>query len=721
MAGHVVKVSITADTRKAQRAFQQFAKESGLERIASVAQQAGKAAALAVGLIGASAIAAAPKLVQLGADLEQSIGGVDAVFKESASQIHQWANSAATAVGLAANDYNELAVLIGAQLKNAGTPMSELAGKTDELIKVGADLAAQFGGSTSEAVAALSSALKGERDPIERYGVSLRQAAIDAKAAELGFEKLDGSFSNEAQAAATLALIMEQTADAHGAFAREGDTVAHKVQVLKAQAEDLATGLGVALLPAVSAAADWISTHLLPAAQNLSTWITSTGIPAAQDLAERFQTRVLPTLSSLADAFTARVLPSLTSFATFITGQVVPALTGAASFLLAHKTAVAAIATPILAIVAAWRIYRTTLAAVRAAQAAHAAVMTAIAVAKQAYAFGTYGMVTADGSFLTVSAGVLGVLRQQAIALAGRIAAGATAVAQMIAHTAAAGAHLAVMAAQKVATVAMTAAQWALNAAMSANPIGLIILAIAALVAGIVIAYQKSETFRNIVNGAWNAVRDGIGAVATWITGTALPSITAAFEWFQSLPSRFTAWFAGVYIAATTKLSELISFVRSIPSRILSALGNLGSLLLNAGKSVIQGFIDGITSMIGSVRSTLSDLTSKLTSWKGPEDLDKRLLTPAGTYLIDGLIRGLESRYGAVKASLQGLTGLIGDTTLPDLAVPGLQGGGRPGAQPQIVVNVHALNANADTGRLIAQALEAHLAINGRRGGIGLL
>ena len=58
-----------------------------------------------------------------------------------------------------------------------------------------------------------------------------------------------------------------------------------------------------------------------------------------------------------------------------------------------------------------------------------------------------------------------------------------------------------------------TGIQWALNAAMSANPIALVVLAIAALVIGMVIAYKKSETFRSIIDGAFRAVGKAIDFV----------------------------------------------------------------------------------------------------------------------------------------------------------------------------------------------------------------
>lgn len=197
-------------------------------------------------------------IVNKAGQLEQSVGAIDSVFKESAGQMHAWSDQAATSVGLSKNEFNELGTLIGAQLKNGGTAMAELAPQTNKLIGLGADLSSMFGGTTREAVEALSSALKGERDPIERYGVSLKQSEIDAKAAALGFEKVGGSFSNEAQQAATLALIMEQTKDAHGNFAKESDTYAHKVQVLSQQWENFTTGLGQAFLPVAMSALDWL-------------------------------------------------------------------------------------------------------------------------------------------------------------------------------------------------------------------------------------------------------------------------------------------------------------------------------------------------------------------------------------------------------------------------------------------------------------------------------
>lgn len=64
---------------------------------------------------------------------------------------------------------------------------------------------------------------------------------------------------------------------------------------------------------------------------------------------------------------------------------------------------------------------------------------------------------------------------------------------------------------------AWAVAQGILNIALAANPIGLIVLAIAGLVAAIVIAYKRSATFRDIVQGAWRVVQDAIGGAIRFV------------------------------------------------------------------------------------------------------------------------------------------------------------------------------------------------------------
>ena len=144
--------------------------------------------------------------------------------------------------------------------------MDQLAPKTNDLITLGADLAAQYGGSTADAVEALSAVFKGETDPIEKYGVSIKQSDIAAQKAAMGMSNLTGEADKQATAQATLALLTKQTADATGANAREADTAAGKQARLTAAWDDASAKMGAELLPAF--------TGLMDAASNLVPMIT---------------------------------------------------------------------------------------------------------------------------------------------------------------------------------------------------------------------------------------------------------------------------------------------------------------------------------------------------------------------------------------------------------------------------------------------------------------
>ena len=102
-----------------------------------------------------------------------------------------------------------------------------------------------------------------------------------------------------------------------------------------------------------------------------------------------------------------------------------------------------------------------------------------------------------------------------------------------IASAAATKAKTAAMKVASVATKAYAAAQWLLNVAMAANPLGLVIVALVALAAGLVVAYKKSETFRKIVDGAMKAVKKVIGAVVDFVKGDFLGAFSRALSFVR--------------------------------------------------------------------------------------------------------------------------------------------------------------------------------------------
>lgn len=232
------------------------------------------------GLAGA-AIAGSAAIVKLGIDsaksasaAEQSIGATESVFGRYADTVIKRSKQASDAVGVSANEYRELANVTGAMLASSGLPLQRVAGLTDKLTKRAADLAATFGGSTKEAIEAVSSLLRGEADPIERYGVSIKQSDVNARLAAQGLTKLEGAAKKQAEQQARIDLLFQQSAKSAGQFGREADTIAGKGQRLGAKVEDLEAKFGNLLIPVLSEGADLASEKLIPALDDLADWLT---------------------------------------------------------------------------------------------------------------------------------------------------------------------------------------------------------------------------------------------------------------------------------------------------------------------------------------------------------------------------------------------------------------------------------------------------------------
>lgn len=230
-----------------------------------------------------------------GSDLQQSTGAVEAVFGKYTSGIKKSAGQAEQALGLSKNAYQELATVLGASLKNQG--IKDFAGETKKVIGLGADLAAQFGGSTSEAVEAIGSLMRGETDPIEAYGVSINQTAVQSYLAAKGQDKLKGAALQQATAQARLALLFKQTRDAQGAFSRESSSLANIEQRNAAAWENVRAKLGTALLPVLTQGAQLMSSVVIPVVSQLATWIGA-NLPKAIEAGRAF---LAPLVAQVAD------------------------------------------------------------------------------------------------------------------------------------------------------------------------------------------------------------------------------------------------------------------------------------------------------------------------------------------------------------------------------------------------------------------------------------
>ena len=233
----------------------------------------GKGFAQISGFIGGSVAAAK--------DLGESVNAVNQIFGTSAKEIHEWGNANASAFGLSRREFNQLATPMGAILKNLGFSQDEVATSTINLTKRAADMASVFNTDVGTALAAINSALRGESNPIEQFGVSVNQTAVNLRAmADSGKESADALTENE-KAAARLKIIFEQTSAVSGDFANTSGELANATRISAAKTEELQAKLGEKLIPVMLRVTELklklteaLVAHLLPAMDRFSAWFT---------------------------------------------------------------------------------------------------------------------------------------------------------------------------------------------------------------------------------------------------------------------------------------------------------------------------------------------------------------------------------------------------------------------------------------------------------------
>lgn len=259
-----LRLVLQADTGAAVKGLENVGKAADRElartddkllRTSKMLQKFGTGAMLVAGAVGVGLY----KAGQAASDLEQAVGGTEAVFKDAAGTIEEASKKAADGAGLSERAFREATTSIGGNLKRMGYDVDTAAAKSIELTQTAADLAATYGGTTAEAVDALGAAFRGEADPAERFNLNLKIGAVNAKAVELGLAASTAKVSEHAKAQALLALITEQSADAQGQFARESDTAAGSMQRATANIENAKASIGQSMAPIMADVADAVS------------------------------------------------------------------------------------------------------------------------------------------------------------------------------------------------------------------------------------------------------------------------------------------------------------------------------------------------------------------------------------------------------------------------------------------------------------------------------
>jgi len=216
--------------------------------LASSAAKIRNVGAIATG-IGTAGVAAFTLAVKSASDLGEAVSKTSEVFGDSKDVVLDFAETSADAFGISRRAANDYASELGLILLKTGSTRAESAKMSVDLVKLAADIASFNNISIDEALEKLKAGLVGSSEPLRTVGVLLSAAAVETKAAELGFEKVNGQFEEGAKVAARYALIIEQTKETQGDFARTSDSLANVNRRILASFEDISSSIGGAILP----------------------------------------------------------------------------------------------------------------------------------------------------------------------------------------------------------------------------------------------------------------------------------------------------------------------------------------------------------------------------------------------------------------------------------------------------------------------------------------
>ena len=212
----------------------------------SAGNSAGKkaGASLLSGLASVVKAAAVGKIIKdaftAGSDLEQNLGGTEAVFGSFADNVQKTAVDAYKNMGLSASDYMATANKMGSLFQGSGLEQERALDLTTQAMQRAADVASVMGIDTTMAMESIAGAAKGNFTMMDNLGVAMNATTIEAYALEKGINFKWNTASNAEKAEVAMQMFFDHTSQYAGNFEREvNGTVAGSLSALKSSWQNL--------------------------------------------------------------------------------------------------------------------------------------------------------------------------------------------------------------------------------------------------------------------------------------------------------------------------------------------------------------------------------------------------------------------------------------------------------------------------------------------------
>ena len=236
-------VLLTANNAKFNRDIKDS--ESNLGKFEASAQKAAKAA----GVVFAGGAIVSGLLIDAASDAAEQMNVLDIAFGDNTASVVQWSAETSKAVGRSATDLKDYAGQIGALVSPTLGVSKATTEMSTDLATLAIDLGSVFNVAEEETLGALRSALIGSSEPMQRFGVNLNVAALQAFALEKGISKTVLKMTEAEKITLRYAFIMEKTAKFQGDAERTAAGWANMTKRVGGQVTDLSARIGAGLLP----------------------------------------------------------------------------------------------------------------------------------------------------------------------------------------------------------------------------------------------------------------------------------------------------------------------------------------------------------------------------------------------------------------------------------------------------------------------------------------
>lgn len=220
-------------------------KSSGISsKMGGIAKSVGSAFVKGSAVAGTALVGFIGKSVSMAGELEQQIGGTEAVFGQFASQVQAKSKEAFSTMGLSANDYMATINKMGALMQGSGLDIETSMDLSSQAMQRASDVASIMGIDIDMAMESIAGAAKGNFTMMDNLGVAMNATTIEAYALSKGINKSYNEMTKAEQVQYAMQMFLEKSSYAMGNYSKENETFAGSLQTLKASFGNFMSGAG---------------------------------------------------------------------------------------------------------------------------------------------------------------------------------------------------------------------------------------------------------------------------------------------------------------------------------------------------------------------------------------------------------------------------------------------------------------------------------------------